>query len=124
MNCKIEAKTIVNPTEELDKVIEALSNIFDFDELIIKENQVKVCGELSCLDNVKDSFEARKIRETARKILIKGLQNNHVHFKLSKQAAFAGKVNLLTDELSALGEIEIDVGCENPEEFVDWICSY
>ena len=29
MNCKVEARAMVHPTENLNKVIEALSNIFD-----------------------------------------------------------------------------------------------
>ena len=37
MKCKMMAKARVNPTEDLDKVIEAMSNIFKFDELEIGE---------------------------------------------------------------------------------------
>lgn len=124
MNCEMEARATVNPTEDLEKVTRALSNVFDYEDLIIGVDQVTVTGEISCLHMLKESLEARKIRETARRILMKGTKENRIYFKLSKQAAFAGKVNLLTDELSALGEIDVVVKCENTEKFTDWICGY
>ena len=48
MNCKVEARAMVHPTENLNKVIEALSNIFDYDDLL-SENQVTVTGSYSSL---------------------------------------------------------------------------
>ena len=45
MKCKITARARVNPTEDQDKVINAISNIFKFDELEIGEGFVSVTGE-------------------------------------------------------------------------------
>ncbi|BDZ71192.1 RNA-binding domain-containing protein [Methanobacterium petrolearium] len=122
----MEAHAKVHPTEDLDKVIEAFSNVFDYDDLIITEDQVTVTGSSSTLRPVKEFLEKRQIRDTARKILIKGLEPdlNEINFKISKQAAFAGIINLVEDDLSPLGEIELTIKTKNPEEFIDWLCHH
>lgn len=122
----MEAHTTVHPTEDLDKVIEALSNVFDYDDLIITEDQVTVTGSSSTLCPVKEFLEKRQIRDTARKILIKGLKPdlNEINFKISKQAAFAGLINLVEEDLSPLGEIELTIKTKNPEEFIGWLCDH
>ena len=40
MKCKMTAKARVNPTEDVDKVIKAISNIFEFDELEIGDGYI------------------------------------------------------------------------------------
>lgn len=126
MNCKIEAKTTVNPTEDMNKVIEALSNIFDYDDLVIGKDIVTVTGNISCLFPLKEFLETRQIRDTARKMILKGLDvdNKKIKLKLSKQAAFAGRINLVDDDLSPLGEIELIIDTETPEEFIGWLCDH
>ncbi|BDZ68441.1 RNA-binding domain-containing protein [Methanobacterium ferruginis] len=126
MNCKMEAKTDVNPTEDLEKVIGALSNIFDYDDLVISEDQVTVTGDISCLYPFKEFLEKTQIRDTARRMLLKGLDSatKRINLKLSKQAAYAGKINLVDDDLSPLGEIELVIETEDPEEFIGWLCDH
>ncbi len=123
MNCKIRARSRVNPTEDLEKVIKSLSNVFDYDELELGEGYVEISGEVSCLQPLKEHLEKSRIRDTARKILLKGTIPEEITFKLSKQAAYVGKVNLVDNELSSLGEIEITITAEDSEEVIDWLCS-
>jgi hypothetical protein len=122
----MEAKAAVNPTEDLDKVIEALSNIFDYDDLVIEKDVVTVTGSISCLFPFREFLEKMQIRDTARKMLLKGLDNatDVISLKLSKQAAFAGRINLVDDDLSPLGEIELIIKTETPEEFIGWLCDH
>lgn len=61
MNCKVEARAMVHPTENLNKVIEALSNIFDYDDLLITENQVTVTGSYSSLIFLKNSLKNNEL---------------------------------------------------------------
>jgi uncharacterized protein len=126
MKCEMEAETIVNPTEDIDKIIEALSNIFDYDEIIIGKDMVTVTGNISCLVPFKEFLEKRQIRDTARKMLLKGWNNESdvINLKLSKQAAFAGRINLVDDDLSPLGEIELTIQTKTPEEFINWLCAH
>ncbi|MCC7558961.1 MAG: hypothetical protein KO318_00820 [Methanobacterium sp.] len=126
MKCKIIITAPINPTEDLDKIIEALSNIFDYDDIIISEESVTVTGNVSCLLPLKEFLEKRQIRDTARMMILKGWneKSETINIKLSKQAAFAGLVNLVDDDLSPLGEIEVEIHTEDVEEFVDWLCAH
>ncbi|MDY9922369.1 RNA-binding domain-containing protein [Methanobacterium sp.] len=126
MNCEIVAKAPVHPTEDLDKVIEALSNVFDYDDILIAEESVTVNGNTSCLFPFKEFLEKRQIRDTARKIILKGWdeESKTINLKLSKQAAFAGMINLVDDDLSPLGEIEVKITTTDVEEFANWLCAH
>lgn len=126
MKYEMEAKAMVNPTENLNRVIEALSNIFDYDDLLITDDQVTVTGSSSSLVRFKEFLEKRQIRDTARKILTNVLNHDMdaIEFKISKQAAFAGRINLVEDDLSPLGEIDVIIYTENPEELICWLCDH
>lgn len=123
MNCKIRARSRVSPTEDLQKVIKSLSNIFEYDELELGEGYVEVSGEVSCLLPLKEYLKKGRIRDTARKVLLKGISNGKITFKLSKQAAYAGKVNIVDKELSTLGEIDVTISTDNTDEVIDWLCT-
>ncbi|MGO9387461.1 MAG: RNA-binding domain-containing protein [Methanobacterium sp.] len=121
MKYTMKAKVLINPTEDLDKVLKALSNILDYDELEIDEDYITVTGDEDSLLRLRESLEKRRIRNTARKIMLKGLQDKIILFKLSKQAAYAGLVNIISEDLSALGEINVTVETGNVDAFLDWI---
>lgn len=121
MNCKIYAKSKVNPTEDIDKVIKALRNLFDYDDIEIGEDYVLVSGEKESITNLRKDLRERKIRGAARKTMLKGIRTNKTHFILSKQAAYVGVPNFVEDHLSSLGEIEVEIEYEDIEKFIDWI---
>jgi len=122
MNCKIRARSLVNPTEDLQKVIQSLSNVFEYDELELGEGYVEISGGTSCLLPLKEYLEKNRVRDTARKILLKGTSPGEITFKLSKQAAYVGKVNLVEDDLSSLGEIDVTIRAYDTDEVMDWLC--
>lgn len=121
MKCKMKAKTPVNPTEDLEKVIMALETLFSYDELVIGEKYIAVFGDMESLLKLKYSLEKRRIRTTARQMLVKGIKGNVIFFKMSKQAAYAGIVNFVEEELSSLGEIEVEIETDNVSALIDWI---
>ena len=122
MKCIIRARSLVNPTEDLQKVIKSLSNVFDYDEIELGEGYVEISGEISCLLPLKEYLEKGRIRDTARKIMLKGKSSGEITFNLSKQAAYVGKINLIENELSSLGEIEVTITAKNTDEVVNWLC--
>lgn len=121
MSCRMKAKTPLNPTEDVDKVIKSLSNIFDYDDLEIGDNYIRVTGGMESLLKLKEALEKRRIRNTARKIMIKDAHDQVILFKLNKQAAFSGVVNFSLDNISPLGEINVKIEVSNVEQFIDWI---
>lgn len=122
MKCIVQAKTIINPTEDLDRVISALSNLFDYDDLEIGDDYVLISGKKSSLLKIKDSLEKMQIRDTARKVLLKGVKDKKITFGLNKQVALVGRVNFSMDETSPLGDIEVKMETNEPERLIDWLC--
>lgn len=121
MKCKMKAEARVNPTEDLEKVIRTLETLFNYDELVIGENYIAVSGGMESLLKLKYSLEKRRIRTTARQILGRGIKGNVIFFKMSKQAAYAGIVNFVDEELSSLGDIEVEIETDNVSALIDWI---
>jgi len=124
MKCKIEAETRVCPTEDLDKVIKAFSNIFEYEELEIGKDYIMISSECSSLKYLKKFMEKKKIRDTARVIFLKGTKNNIIRFKLSKQAAYVGNINLVEENLSPLGEINVQIKTKDPLRLIEWLCEH
>ena len=121
MKCKMMARARVNPTEDLDKVIEAMSNIFKFDDLEIGEGYVIVTGESESLLDLRESLKIRKICDTAQRMFLKGAEGNKIIFSLSKQAALVSTPNFVDREMSALGEIDVTIETDDVERFIEWI---
>lgn len=124
MKCEIRAETPINPTEDVDKVIKTLANMFDYDQLEIGDDYVSVIGGKDSLLRLKEALEKRKIRNTTRKVMIKGARVGVVFFKLNKQAAFSGVVNFAEDNLSPLGEIKVKIETDDVDGFIDWIAPF
>ena len=52
---------------------------------------------------------------------MKGGYDKVIFFKLSKQAAFAGVVNFVEEDLSALGEIMVRIETDDRNACINWI---
>lgn len=123
MNCKFKARTPYKPTEDLNRVIQAISNLFDYDSLEIDEEEVIVKGDVRSLQKLQEALEKRRIRSAARRIMSKNTVQGKFRFLLNKQAALVGVVNLVEDdETSPLGDIEVEIETDNIEELLDWLC--
>ena len=121
MKCKMTARADVNPTEDLEKVIKSISNMFDYDDIEIGDGYVTVSGEKESMERFKESIKNRQIRDTAEKILFKGINANEIVFSLNKQAALVDVPNFVDGELSSLGEIKVKIDTDDVEGFIKWI---
>ena len=121
MKCKMMARAKVNPTEDMDKVIKAISNIFKFDELEIGDGYVIVTGERESLLDLRESLKIRKIRTTAQRMFLNGIEGDKIIFSLSKQAALVSTPNFVDREISVLGEIDVNIQTDNIERFIEWM---
>ena len=125
MKCKVKAETSVNPTEDINKVIKALYNVFgEYEEIKVVGDFVVILGKCSILNYLKEFMEKKKIRDTAMEIFLKGVENNMIKFKLSKQAAFTGNINLVEKNLSPLGEIDVEIKTKDPTRLIEWLCMH
>ena len=128
---KVIARTLLLPTESVEKVKTALLNMVNVDaeNVLLEEtddhSEIIASGEgQNSLKKLLMLFRERRILGAARRKLRRGIRgNNRIYFYLNKQAAFVGNVSFVdefTNE-SPLGPIEIEIDTNNPEKLIDWL---
>lgn len=115
------------PSESKEKVIQALNNVFDYDQLLEEREGyavklVAVSNSLRSLTKLHKLLREERILDSARKHLLAGIEGNRLTFMLNKQVAHVGKVVFAdTERESPLGPIKITVESSDPRAVVDWL---
>ena len=82
---------------------------------------MSVTGENESLLDLRESLKLRKIRDTAERIFINGIEENKIKFSLSKQAALVSIPNFVDKGMSILGEIDVTIETDDVEGFIKWM---
>jgi predicted RNA binding protein with dsRBD fold (UPF0201 family) len=98
------------------KVRQALLNLFP--EAQMEEAGRTVTARSGSGDALRQAIIDQHIRDTARSVLLRGVQGNATRFVLNKQAAFMGKVSFVEGPV-ALGGIEVMVESEDIARTID-----
>ncbi|UCB61155.1 MAG: hypothetical protein JSW72_03645 [Candidatus Bathyarchaeota archaeon] len=123
----LQVEVEVNPTEDVDKVMQAVENIFgrlDFEEKTQRRGglllaRTKMMEGLSKFGKV---LRRDRIRDAARGVLFQGLRGDTIAFCLNKQVAYAGHVSFCDPVAeSPLGPIKVKITSENPKKLIDWL---
>ena len=123
----MQVEVEVNPTEDVDKVRQAVENIFGSLKLEEKPQhrgslllaQAKDVENLSKFANL---LRRERIRDAARGVLFRGLKGNIITFYLNKQVAYTGHVSFCEPVAeSPLGPIKVQIKCSNPSRLIDWL---
>jgi len=101
---EIEIETYVHPTEDVDKVIQAVKNLFPDAEIEIKDGKLK--AKAWDLKKLRDLLRRQRILDTARTELFRGRSGNEITIYLNKQTAYVSKVNF-ADENAILSPIKV-----------------
>ena len=115
---QIDIETDIHPTESKNKIRTAITNMFpdaNFEKDAVRILRATAKG----LDTIKERIANQQIRASARKLLLKGVREDHLLFILSKQAAFAGRVSFSND--GPLGDLVVIVRTDEAEEVVEYI---
>jgi predicted RNA binding protein with dsRBD fold (UPF0201 family) len=122
---RVEAE--INPTEDEDKVENAVTNIFDSASVEVKPSYkgsmlYATAEGREALAKFRNLLSLDRIRAAARKVFFGGLRGSTVRFCLNKQVAFAGHVSF-SEELaeSPLGPIKVAIECGDPEQLIEWL---
>jgi len=91
----IKLKSNIKPTEDEEKITNAIKNIFMDAKLVVEGDNL--IGEASNIDRFKELIRSQAILDTARMVLENGIIGNSTKFIINKQAAFAGLVNFDKD---------------------------
>ncbi len=123
---RVEAE--VRPTEDEDKVVRAIRNIIDFDNLKVVDAGrgyrivIAESNSIKSLQKLHDLLRRQRILDTARNLLLRKAKGGSITLNLNKQAAYQGVVSFAEGDLeSPLGTITITIVSENPEDVVDWL---
>ncbi|MEM0441037.1 MAG: RNA-binding domain-containing protein [Candidatus Caldarchaeum sp.] len=118
-----EARAVVHPTENEEKIIQALLNIFPTASILRNQGHVVAkIDSLKGLEKLRMMIRSRRIRTTVRSLLQKGRSNGRIVFYLNKQAAAMGKLSFYEKgEVMALGPIEVIVETTQPNELINWL---
>ncbi len=116
LDFKVKIKTPKFPTEDKERVVSCLSNIFPKTQWTLGEEKIE--GESNYLTRFKMILEDMQIRDTARDHMKSRVTGDRCSFLLSKQAACSEKINFSQEE-QPLGEIEVDIVCDEMMKLID-----
>jgi uncharacterized protein len=117
----------VNPTEDEEKVRQAINNVVGNAEITVKP--AARGSTLSAEAKGQDSlFKLRnilcndRVRDAARRLLFKSIRGNTISFYLNKQVAYAGHVSFCEETAeSPLGPLRFRIETEDPSQLVEWL---
>jgi len=127
LNEKIEVSVPVYPSEDIDKVKQAVSNLLktsNFNELRINGVTYLTCilEERAELDKLREMLEKERIRNAARRLLRKNRSKDRLVFFLNKQAAYVGRVSFSEAHgESPLGPIQFKIESVDIDSLIDWL---
>jgi len=117
----------INPTESVDKVKQAVENIFGNIKAEVQSTHkgdllIAEARGLESLTKLCNLLRREHIRDVARRVFFEGLDGKTIAFCLNKQVAFAGHVSFSKEMAeSSLGPIKVKIKCENPRELIEWL---
>jgi len=123
LNCQIDVYCSINPSEDLSKVKQAVSNVLTNMEIQVGNTSLKATSQnLESLSNIYETIHSHGSQRIYRRSMNKNLRENTTWFYLNKQAALADSV-VLCDEAdeSPLGPIKIILTSNVIEEIIDWL---
>ena len=118
MDPEITGSTIVKTHEDAAFVEKAIKSLFpDWDCEIegVKETfpvtreESELSGKSQSLSRIIEYCSNNRILDTAFDVMTMNLQKDITHFQLSRQAAFAGKVAFVVEELPLGGVMEVSL---------------
>jgi len=124
----VEAVVEVRYTEDRDKVLKALENVFTPTSIREKPSEagvvlVATCEGARCLEKLRGAIWRQGIQDAARSVVSRGIvAEDTVIFSINKQAAYVGVVSFVTElGESPLGPITFTVKTSNVRQFIDWL---
>ncbi len=123
INCKIEMICPVNLSEDSEKVIQAISNVFPHSTIKNENFSIKAqSNELRSLEKIYESISSTQSQKSYTRNLENNLDGNSSWFFLNKQAAFVDQVAICDEvEESPLGPIKVILNSSNIDGIIDWI---
>jgi predicted RNA binding protein with dsRBD fold (UPF0201 family) len=118
----------VSPSEDIEKVVEAVRNVAGGAPGDIEEIGEKVrvwYADIKSLGHLRDQLRDRHVRSAARRLLVRAKHGNKTVLMLNRQAASAGVLAVCgAPEESPLGPIYITIDSTELDKVIDWLAAY
>ncbi len=113
---KVRVFCRIYPTENPEKIRDAVLKIFPDAKIRISENYL--VAETSSMENFASLLRRQRIRDSARSVLMDGMDENSISFRLNKQVMTVGRINFAVEDMP-LGDVEVRVEAEGEEDIRD-----
>ncbi len=118
----------VAPSEDQEKVIAAAKNVLgecSF-ELGRTPTQIRLrSNDVRCLRKIHDQLRDRRVRDAARRFLLKSREGDVLSLLLNRQAASVGIVVLCASpEDSQLGPLVLQMTSAEADTLLDWLTAH
>jgi predicted RNA binding protein with dsRBD fold (UPF0201 family) len=124
LSCKIEMFCTVNPSESIEKIEKAISNIFPY-SIINNNNNLSINAqskELRSFEKIYQFIHNNKLQKNYLRSLEDHLQDDTTWFYLNKQAAFVEQIAICEEsDESPLGPIKVTLTSSNIDAIIDWL---
>jgi len=126
VDCKISAYCAINPSEDINKIRTAVSNVLiNMNEKIVGNSLIANSNNYESLSKIYEIIRAKNITKVYRRNLRQNIADDSTWFYLNKQAAFANVIALCDeDNQSPLGPIKIVLQSKNIRDVIDWLVPY
>ena len=126
IDCKISAYCAINPSEDIDKIRTAVSNVLiDMDKKIVGNSLIANSNNYESLSKIYEIIRAKNIKKVYRRNLRQNIVDDSTWFYLNKQAAFANVIALCDeDNQSPLGPIKIVLQSKDIRDVIDCLVPY
>ena len=126
IDCKISAYCAINPSEDINKIRTAVSNVLiNMNEKIVGNSLIANSNNYESLSKIYEIIRAKNITKVYRRNLRQNIADDSTWFYLNKQAAFANVIALCDeDNQSTLGPIKIVLQSKNIRDVIDWLVPY
>ena len=125
MDCQIHARAEINPSEDAQKVKQAISNILPDTTIHVSESYVDAESfDIQSLNHLCQLIRAMQSQGVYRRYLLRNMQGDSTWFYLNKQAAFVGKAAICEDTWeSPLGPIVVTITSLDIDSVLDLLLS-
>jgi len=124
-NVELKIETILNPSEDPDKVKKCLLNVANGCVPVVTDGHVEAtCKGIMSLHHIRVGVRSKSSIGVLRKLLEWNRTGNVTWFYFNKQAAYGGVISLAEHyEESSLGPIKITVTSNNLDKIIEWLLS-
>lgn len=112
----------INPSEDVEKIREALTNIIPLSYSIERGLLRGYSEDRKALLNIFEKIRSKQSIRAVRRLLLRGIDDNSSTVLLNREAAYVGSVAFCETAIETpLGPLMLVVKAENIMEFIDWL---